>query len=927
MTESPYCGAVNRRLVGLCLSGGGIRSATFALGLLQTLAECGVLSRLDYLSTVSGGGYIGGWLEAWIQRANIRVVERNIQARGNPLAEQNRPIRFLREYSQYLAPRSGFMTADLWTMVAIFARNLILNQSIILLILGAMLTVPLLLIGPIAFARTDKTFAMACLYLGAVAILWASWNIREACVSRGTYARWNQADVLTGIMGPTLISSTLFVIGFWGMEFQGGWQPALVRDFYAFAAVMIYVGFAIAHFGPGWSQRYGQPKRSKVEQFLRVLRDCFLLLLTAGFGTLFCAIPKMFLDQWHINSFEGDWRVLAFGPALMLLAFALTDIFYIGLFGRILLDGRREWWARLGAWLALASAAWMILAILSIWGPNWLYSLDTRVKLTAAGLWAGISAAGTRIANGEATGDANDGKQNRVRDLVTTIAPYVFIAGLLCFMALGVQYLCVYADEAWPHDIALPSRLWQAASTVIALVGLVILSFEPQQRLFAGVRAVIGFAVLAVAFVPWVVPAARFSWSIVHPRHPFRHVFTHYWATMNFHAGVPILVFALLATAGILLSMRVNVNEFSMHYFYRNRLVRAYLGASRERKVRRPNPFSGFDERDDVSLCLLRTRSGYYGPFPLVNAAVNVTRGDDLATQERQAESFTFTPLRCGFDFFRPHLNPASAAAAQYGYQTTDWPGFGRFRGIRLGTVMAISGAAVNPNMGYHSKPAVAFLLSLFNVRLGWWLRNPSNPHRSEVAWPRFGLLFLLRVLAGYTNVRSRYINLSDGGHFENMGLYELVRRRCLYIILSDAEQDEDYSFAGLGAAIRKCRTDFGVTIDLDPRQLRPVEGTSKVHCAIGTVTYPESNATGYIVYIKASLTGDEPADILEYQRRFKSFPHQSTTDQFFTESQFESYRCLGQHAARIVFAGAQPVPSGNGWQDIWFKQLYRLWI
>ena len=240
---------------------------------------------------------------------------------------------------------------------------------------------------------------------------------------------------------------------------------------------------------------------------------------------------------------------------------------------------------------------------------------------------------------------------------------------------------------------------------------------------------------------------------------------------------------------------------------------------------------------------------------------------------------------------------------------------------------MAVSGAAISPNMGYHSKPSVAFLLSLFNVRLGWWLRNPAYRGATERSSPRFGLLYLFRELGGYTNARSPYVNLSDGGHFENTGLYELVRRRCRYIIICDAEQDSKFSFGGIGGAIRKCRTDFGVEIDLNPRSIELTEGKlSKAHCAVGTVTYPENpRKKGYILYLKSSITGDEPTDILEYVKRCPDFPHQTTANQFFTESQFESYRALGYHVMDSALQRAGSTPGINTLRGM-FRTLYHAW-
>jgi hypothetical protein len=251
---------------------------------------------------------------------------------------------------------------------------------------------------------------------------------------------------------------------------------------------------------------------------------------------------------------------------------------------------------------------------------------------------------------------------------------------------------------------------------------------------------------------------------------------------------------------------------------------------------------------------------------------------------------------------------------------------------------MAISGAAANPNMGYHTSGPLAFLLTVFNVRLGWWVGNPRWDGPAQRPGPMFALRYLLDELAAQTTDRSKFLNLSDGGHFDNLGLYELVRRRCRFILIGDGEQDPELTFGSLAGAIRKCRTDFGVEIDLDLHAIEETSGLSKAHCAVGTITYPEQDPTGVVpsfamrnpdgramgllVYFKASLTGDEPEDIREYRSRFGEFPHQSTGDQFFTESQFESYRHLGLHLAR---AALENVPRGITLPQA-FSALARQW-
>jgi hypothetical protein len=379
-----------------------------------------------------------------------------------------------------------------------------------------------------------------------------------------------------------------------------------------------------------------------------------------------------------------------------------------------------------------------------------------------------------------------------------------------------------------------------------------------------------------------------------------RHGTSDYWSWL-----LPLAMLVL----SMLLAWRLDINEFSMHHFYRNRLVRCYLGASREYGTRRPNPFTGFDPEDDFSLSVLRAKQ-YHGPFPIFNTALNLVAGKELAWQERKAASFVFTPLYCGYEL-APGAEHGKPNFANYGYRPTMDYAEPRSNGPTLGTAFAISGAAVNPNMGYHSSPAVSFLMALFNVRLGCWLGNTRHRKSWEKSSPKTGLTYLIDELIGNTDDTSWFINLSDGGHFENLGVYELVRRRCKRIIVSDAEEDSSFSFNGLGNAIRKCRTDFGVDIKLNPDQLRPVPGMgkSRTHCAVGEIVYsPEMR--GKLLYIKTSLTGDEPGDVLEYKLNHSVFPHQSTGDQFFDESQFESYRALGQHTAMVILKRASEPSS-----------------
>jgi hypothetical protein len=373
---------------------------------------------------------------------------------------------------------------------------------------------------------------------------------------------------------------------------------------------------------------------------------------------------------------------------------------------------------------------------------------------------------------------------------------------------------------------------------------------------------------------------------------------------------VALLLAAFVATVA---SRNVNVNRFSLHALYRNRLIRAYLGASRD--SRHPDRFTGFDEDDNLPVADLwppeADRNGrlFARLFHVVNITLNVVQSRRLAWQERKAVSFTVSPLHSGAAYkgFRP--------SGEYGHAGG---------GISLGTAMAISGAAASPNMGYHSAPSITLLLALFNVRLGWWLGNPGEEgdatYKDE--GPALAIAPLLQETFGLTTDDKPYVYLSDGGHFENLGLYEMVRRRCRFIVVVDAGCDPDFAFEDLGNALRKIFIDLGIRIHFDgltaitkktadqPGELRK----SIPYCAIGTVDYASADGTeegcgnGCILYVKPAYHGTEGAGIRSYAAAHPTFPHETTSDQFFSESQFESYRSLGLDIMNSILEGKERV-------------------
>jgi hypothetical protein len=310
----------------------------------------------------------------------------------------------------------------------------------------------------------------------------------------------------------------------------------------------------------------------------------------------------------------------------------------------------------------------------------------------------------------------------------------------------------------------------------------------------------------------------------------------------------------------------------------------------------------------------------YEGPFPIFSGTLNLSFGGDLATQERKGASFAFTPLFCGYDV---GWTEGQDSSVQFnGYVPTRTFAYPKTGGPTVSTAVSASGAALNPNDGFQTNTAMAFLLSFFNARLGWWLPNPRNTGSGILSFlsgptPVLGLPYLLRELFGMVSDDAPFVNVSDGGQFENMGLYELVRRRCRTILICDAEEDCAFKFEGLGMAVRKCRIDFGVEIDIPTISciLPSSDGFSPLSYAEGTIRYPNPihphiPIQGKILYIKSTLTGTESVDLRNYKREHPAFPSESTLNQWFTESQFESYRRLGQ------FIGEQQAVS------TWIKAL-----
>jgi hypothetical protein len=891
----PGADPATARFLGLAFSGGGIRSATFNLGLLQGLAKLGLLKHVDYLSTVSGGGYIGGWYAAFLRRhaggdparAEATLNPERPRREGEPV--EPAALTWLRRYSNYLTPRSG-LSGDTLTAVATYLRNLLLNLSIVLAFLGMVLLAPRGLALAVPWARSGAWLpwlAGGALVVAMAVVMFLLFDPQpeERRGWRSSMHRYAAGWVLA----PALLAAWSLALGLatWGED----------------NALFILVTQAIAMGGYLLPWVLGGIVIALLRRDLdwRDMRAHGLSALAASLlaGLLFNGLAEL-ADATRPEPHE----LTVFGPPLVLLAFLLPVGLHVGLARRRFTDMQREWWARQGGWILAAAAAWLLLAFSALYGPTLMDWLGVWLTTGGGLLWLVSTGWGILAGKGSKTG----GVQSRgVREALLGIVPWIFIVGLLGLLALGLQKGMQSTATPKPGGEAQTARWSGQASVSVTLP-------TPQ----AGELRLSGSGRLApgdTGLTAWrdytartlaAVPAAAVGWT----------------------ALGSLAIF-------LLLGWRIDINLFSIHNFYRNRLTRCYLGASRSctpvERCLQPdecrNAFTGFDPSDDIAVADLCAR-----PYPLINTALNLVGGDELAWQERRAASFTIAPLYSGYCL--PGTLGGEVDASSFrltrDFLSSQTPG-----GVRLGTAMAISGAAVNPNMGFHSSPAVSFLLTVFNVRLGRWCGNPGLP--GEGSWretsPSFGARYLFLELFGLTSARRDWLNLSDGGHFENLGLYELARRRVPYIIASDAAQDADYSFEDLANAVRKIRTDLGMDVEIDLSGLRPSgdAGRQRAYASIGRIRYDQVDPTaqpGLLVYLRPGLTGREPADILSYAQDHPPFPFQSTADQFFDESQFESYRRLGQWIAEKVFAeaSARAMRGGGLNLEVLYGRLYDNW-
>lgn len=495
---------------------------------------------------------------------------------------------------------------------------------------------------------------------------------------------------------------------------------------------------------------------------------------------------------------------------------------------------------------------------------NWMVPLAFVVLLAAVGALAGWS------------GDGFDGVRSKV-----LFALWIPVGGLLVLVGLAQRYRSRLAPVV--------ETLFAIVTACWLLIGLTVwldMLFLSWPTVVRGRFVSLGNSGLTLAAVVAAVPAIlRFVPILENPR--IRKAVLSAVVTLAgllvplalvllFYALMPlgpvplVMVGLAMLVAGVI---AVDVNKTSPRELYQQKLAQTFI----QRAADLPS---------DILLSSINANGK--GPVHILNAAVNIPSSETAALKERGCDFFSFTKYRVG--------------STSTGYKpTSEWKEAGQE--ITLGTAMAVSGAAASSHMGLGSMKSLIPLLTLLNVRLGYWIRRPGAHDAPAVPDVRY----LLREMTGIgMDEKADWLNLSDGGHIENMGVYELLRRRCKFILCVDGEADPGFGFGGLMTLVRHARIDFGIQLNpmLDEIRPNPTTGCSRSHFQLCKINYSQDEQ-GLLLYLKLSVTGNESELIRNYRARHPEFPHQSTLDQFFDQEQFEVYRSLGVHIAESLFKPA----------------------
>lgn len=871
-------------LTGLAFSSGGIRSATFNLGIVQALAEARMLHLFDYLSTVAGGGYIGGWLSRWIaeQPDGVQGVERKMV--GTMAGGEPPQVKFLRQHSAAVTPEVRLLSAENWELLPTYIRNAVENVFVLSLGLAALLLLPRLwlrvVLDPYADVADVSLLVGFCALLVAVGgmargvLLTAPAHPRQTrepgpgwllsaivlpliiAAAAGSVVLWEYRDVASRLWasmraGPLNLSAFLTDLTDESVFPRSLLLPGLLAVGLTYLVVIV-VDSGLAHVRLHFkSRRTAVPHTISLGIWMRAATQLILALVTLTIGCMLTiavagAFDTVGEDQPHERLYLVYLAV--FGMPLLLAIFGVA----LGVTGRLSLSRSGGWWSARGGskMLLVLVLAWTALFLFSIVGPalvEWsAHEIRPWARKAIAAGWLGSAWASLWAAKQP---EPTKASANRRLKLLALFGPPLVAATILIGVSTAV------------YEVLMPGPAIGSGNSLgeILDVQTISISLTPLATLF--------------------------------------------------------LALLLCSSLFIMFCVRADINRFSLWKLYRDRLAGIYLAAVNLHAS--SEQLTGSDKDDDIALTAIGGNAGkIQRPYHIVNSTVNlVSGGTPLVWQTRRLASFTFTPRFCGYE--APRM-PAPGAGYREGesrrglYRPTQYYGIqkhivGREQGITLATAMAISGSASGANPNFQSSASLNMLMTLLNLRHGRWCGNPATRYAWKKARPRSGLFYLIKESLRFASESSEFLYVSDGGHFESLGIYELVRRRCRLIVAVDATGDPNMHFSALGNAIRKCSIDFNVPIEIDVKKIERAAagGYSAAYCAAGKIGYSTvspGSPDGTLLYIKPTLLGIESVDIYNYHKANTDFPHQSKLDQSLDDTEFETYRALGHYIGKTIF-------------------------
>lgn len=976
-----------KHLVGIGLSGGGIRSATFCLGIFQGLARKKLLSKIDYLSSVSGGGYFAAFYGRLFTRESVRNVSdiedvlavraANQETTGSSTDDfpKKKVFRWLRENGRYLAP-SG--SGDVLLGSAAMLRNFIAVHFVLwTFILMIFLFAQLLRGGLEVVCQVGEThqcwwwpalqnFLVEHLPAGKGLIWWSPYMVLVGVVflvlvippawcywlvekpNRRTAGRWIPPfwGWFVAIL-LALIGMTADWVLHWLSELRLipaiELQPALFWVSLILSAVSgeTMIWGLLSGYVPRFRAQKSEPNEKLIFDDERV-RLRFSLQLRTGLVVSGVLLAFALIDSFA-QTIYGATLLAQFRPSLWVTA-TFGPLIALGGLGRTLVsassskpDDKRF---KIPATLLAGAAAFVIVALL-------LVTIDAISYVIA---WKNTMPLGPRPA-WTTSQRLNDAQRIEVRPLSTSESKQP---------PCGNQVLA-------PKNPS--SEGWQITASSLPPVRLHCGSRNSKADLFPAL-VVLGITFLFSFLFGW-------SWPFLN-RSTHQSIYTSRLIRAYLGASNPTRFKEGGSVTQTIINDDINQDE----YWPRFKLLRdAPLDASGDKF---------FEQIQSTEQTLLSKGM----PLHLVNVTINETLDpkSKIEQRDRKGTSMAIGPagisvgvhdhLVLGADLesspSRDSLNKNSSVRV-YPSEAGSGRDYRVFRYIAspkkkrvdfggefltLGNWTGISGAAFSTSLGWRTSLPLSLVAGLANVRLTYWWNSGVKAIRGGLRenWWRqaasiaFEGLFSVQksffdeLLARYRGTARQWWPLSDGGHFENLGGYELIRRRLPAIVIIDAEADPDYTFEGLANLVRKARLDFGAEIkflsedELDKNlhpdvrsefgtleQLRRgvytqqptirsqqngrqkdsaagyggalrVDAVSQAHAALAVITYLDNATTSTLVYIKPSLVGDEPADVHRYHTEHPSFPHESTLQQFFDEAQWESYRKLGEHIAINIF-------------------------